>query len=86
MNESTGTPTAPQGRNNLALGLWLAYVALTVYWAMTPAGPGLWLAKGQAAVMGGMYSAKFSALLLNLVPFVLLSFTGGRGARDRERA
>ena len=86
MSQNHETPAAEQGRNNLALFAWLAYVLLTVYWAMSATGPGLWLAKGQAAVMGGMYSMKLSVLLLNLPPFILLSFLSGRGARGSERA
>jgi len=75
-----GTPVddAATRRARIWGAVYLAYMLLTIYWAMTTTGPALWLARAQAAVFGGMYSMKFSVLLLNLPAFLLFAWLSSR--------
>ena len=77
----------PEGtrRARFWFGLYAVYMALTIYWAMVPAGPALWLAYAQSAAFG-MYSMKLTVLLLNLPAFLFAAHMTSRprtpGARD----
>jgi len=60
--------------------MYFVYMVVSIYWAMTDTGPALWLARAQAAVFGGMYSVKFTVLLLNLPVFLLFAWLTSRGS------
>lgn len=69
---------------------YLAYFCVSLYWALSTAGPARWLAELQGAVGGPAYSPKLAVLLLNLPVAVFLVLWSSRPpvrppARPRPR-